>query len=119
MAEYHRLKLDETGDITIVRFCQRRYIDSAEIEELGLELYRVVEDGQCKKLVLDFSSVEMFSSAAFGKLISLNGKVRAHNGALRLCNIPKQLFDVFRICKLDRIFDVRQDESDALMAFSS
>jgi anti-sigma B factor antagonist len=118
MVEYRRLKLDETGEIAIIRFCQHRYIDSAEIDELGQEMYQLVEGAQRKKLVLDFSAVEMLSSAAFGKLISLNSKVLAHGGVLRLCNIHKQLFDVFCICKLDRIFDIRQDESDALMAFS-
>jgi anti-sigma B factor antagonist len=117
MAEYQRLILEETGEITIVRLCQRRYIDSAEIEELGQELYQLVEGPQRKKLLLDFSSVEMLSSAAFGKLISLNGKVRAHDGVLRLCSLSNQLLDVFHVCKLDRIFDIRQDESDELGTF--
>lgn len=119
MAKYQRLQLEDTGDITVVRFVEHRYIDGMEIEKLGEELYRLLEGGKRRKLVLDFSGVELFSSAGFGKLISLNARLKANNGTLRLCNIPPHIHDVFRICKLDRIFDVREDQADAMMAFSS
>jgi anti-sigma B factor antagonist len=119
MSQFQRLRLDEVSDVTIVRFLEHRFIDGLEIENLGQELYQLVEGGKRRKLLLDFGAVELFSSAGFGKLISLNGKVRANNGVLRLCNVPPHLADVFRVCRLDRIFDIRKDESDALMAFAS
>lgn len=118
MPELRHLTIDEVGEITVVRFRDRRYVDGTEIEDLGRELYRLVEEEDRRKIVLDFSPVELFSSAAFGKLISLNSRVRAKGGALRLCNVPEHIFQVFRICKLDRIFDIRKDQSDALTATS-
>jgi anti-sigma B factor antagonist len=119
MAEFERLKLDEVSDVTVVRFCDHRFIDGLEIEKLGQELYQLAEGGNRRKVLIDFSNVELFSSAGFGKLISLNGKLRANGGVLRLCNVPPHLSSVFRMCKLDRVFDIRKDESDGLMAFSS
>jgi anti-anti-sigma regulatory factor len=47
----------------------------------------------------------------------LNGKVKACGGMLRLCGICPTVLDVFHVCKLDTIFDIRHDEADALPRF--
>jgi hypothetical protein len=43
-------------------------------------------DGR-KKLIVDFCNVEYYSSAALGKLITLDKKMKAAKGKLRLCSI--------------------------------
>ena len=40
-----------------------------------------------KSLLLNFSSVEFLSSAALGKLITLDRKVKAHGGKLKLSSL--------------------------------
>jgi len=122
MTEYQRVKIeeiavDEVGNVTVVLFCERRIADLLEIDELGHELYRLIEQRGHRKLVLDFTGVEFFSSAAIGKLIALNGKLKARNGVMRLCNVRPEIFEVFRVCRLDLVFDIRQDKADALLSF--
>jgi anti-sigma B factor antagonist len=111
------IKTSTVGDITVVHLCQPRITDPLAIEVLGQELYHLVEHGQHKKLILNFSAVEFLSSATLGKLISLHGKVKAHQGAIRLCNIRPQILAVFRICRLDHVFEIKQEEADALVSF--
>ena len=84
---------------------------------MGQELYRLVEEGKHRRLVLDFTDVDYLSSALIGKLISLNGKVRAHDGSVKLCSIRPEIFEIFRTCKLDRIFSINKDLADALPSF--
>jgi anti-sigma B factor antagonist len=67
--------------------------------------------------VLNFSSVGFMSSAALGKLITLDKKVKAKGGVLKLCNIKPEIYEVFAITRLDRLFDIKKDESEALAAF--
>lgn len=117
MTEYQKLQIDNAGEVTVVHLRQRRIADLTEIEQFGRELYQLVEKENRTKMVLDFSAVEFLSSAAFGKLIVLNGKVKARDGALKLCNIRPQVLEIFHVCKLDSIFDIRQDEADALPTF--
>ena len=117
MTEYQRVTVEEVGDFRIVRFRDPHLTDAWEIENLGQELYRLVEQEERKHLILDFSSVQMLSSAAFGKLISLHGKVKARGGVMKLCNIRPELFDTFRICRLDRFFNITQDIDDAMAPF--
>ena len=70
-----------------------------------------------KKLVLNFSSVDFLSSAALGKLITLDKKMKAKSGKLKLCNIRPEIYEVFAITRLNRLFDIKDEEADALAAF--
>ena len=117
MAGYQRLDVSEVGDVTVVRFRDRKIIDDINIQELGQELFSLVEQDNRGKLLLNFSSVDFLSSAALGKLITLDKKVKAHSGALKLSNIRAEIYEVFAITKLNRLFDIQDDEADALAAF--
>ena len=117
MAEYRRLYLSEVGDVTIVRFRDQKIIEDINIQELGKELVRLVEGDHRAKLLLNFSSVDFLSSAALGKLITLEKKVRARGGVLKLTNIRPEIYEVFAITRLNRLFDIKDDEADALAGF--
>jgi anti-sigma B factor antagonist len=117
MNEYRRLDVSEVGDVTVVRFRDPKIIEDLNIQELGSEMFRLVEEEQRRKLLLNFSGVDFLSSAALGKLITLDKKVKAHAGQLKLSNIRPEIFEVFQITKLTRLFDIRDDEAGALAAF--
>ena len=78
MAGHRRLQVSQVGDVTVVRFVDRKILDEANIQELGQELFQLIEEDHRKNLLLNFSSVEFLSSAALGKLITLDKKVKAH-----------------------------------------
>jgi len=117
MSEYRRLDVSEVGDVTVVRFRDPKIIEDLNIQELGSEMFRLVEEEQRRKLLLNFSGVDFLSSAALGKLITLDKKVKSHSGQLKLSNIRPEIFEVFQITKLTRLFDIRDDEAGALAAF--
>jgi anti-sigma B factor antagonist len=117
MTADQRLDVSEGGDVTVVRFRDRRIANPFEIEQVGQELYRLLEKGKHQRLVLDFSNVDFLSSALIGKLISLNAKVRAGNGSVKLCSIHPEVFETFHICRLDRIFLINKDLADAVPSF--
>ncbi|MGI6419270.1 MAG: STAS domain-containing protein [Thermoguttaceae bacterium] len=117
MAAYRRLDVNEVGDVTVVHFRDQKIIEDLGIQELGQELNRLVEVENRKKLVLNFSSVDFLSSAALGKLITLDKKMKAKSGKLKLCNIRPEIYEVFAITRLNRLFDIKDEEADALAAF--
>ena len=117
MVSHRRLQVSEVGEVTVVRFIDRKILDEANIQELGQELFQLVEDDNRKRLLLNFSSVEFLSSAALGKLITLDKKVKAHAGKLKLSNIRPEIYEVFAITKLNKLFDIKEDEADALASF--
>jgi anti-sigma B factor antagonist len=117
MAAHRRLEVTEVGDVTVVRFVDRKILDEASIQELGTELFQLVEQENRGKIVLNFSKVDFLSSAALGKLITLDKKVKARSGKLKLSNIRPEIYEVFAITKLNKLFDIKDDEADALAAF--
>jgi anti-sigma B factor antagonist len=68
-------------------------------------------------ILLNFTNVEFLSSAALGKLITLDRKVKASKGRMKMCNIRPEIFEVFQITKLNKVFDIRKDETEAMTAF--
>jgi anti-sigma B factor antagonist len=112
-----RLEVNEVGDVTVVRFRDRKIVEDISIQELGNELFQLVDVDSRGKLLLNFSSVDFLSSAALGKLITLDKKMKAHGGTLKLTNIRPEIYEVFTITKLTRLFDIKDDEADALAAF--
>ena len=117
MAGYRRLDVNEVGDVTVVHFRDQKIIEDLGIQELGQELNHLVEVENRRKLVLNFSSVDFLSSAALGKLITLDKKMKAKSGKLKLCNIRPEIYEVFAITRLNRLFDIKDEEADALAAF--
>jgi len=117
MTGYLRLDVNEVGDVTVVRFRDHKIVEDINIQQLGQEMFRLIEVDSRDKLLLNFSSVDFLSSAALGKLITLDKKMKAHGGALKLSNIRPEIYEVFAITKLNRLFDIKDDEADALAAF--
>ena len=117
MAVYRRIEVNEVGNVSIIRFIDRKILDESAIGELGEELFALVEAENREAILLNFSDVEFLSSAALGKLITLDKKVKAAGGKLKLCNIRPQIYEVFAITKLNNLFDIKENEDGAVAAF--
>jgi anti-sigma B factor antagonist len=100
-----------------VKFVDKKIIEEASIQELGAELFGLVEQLNRRSILLDFADVEFLSSAALGKLITLDRKVKSAKGRLKMCNIRPEILEVFQVTKLNKVFDIRADESEAIAAF--
>jgi anti-sigma B factor antagonist len=112
-----RLEVEDIGDVTVVNFTDRKILDEQNIQIIGDQLFSLVDELGRRKLLLNFGNVEYLSSAALGKLITLNKKVQSAGGRLILCNIDPQIYEVFEITKLNKILDIRKDEQEALQMF--
>jgi anti-sigma B factor antagonist len=111
-----RLELEEVGDVTVVNFIDKKILDEQNIQVIGEQLFELVENQGKKKILLNFSNVEFLSSAALGKLITLNKKVQSASGKLGMCKITKEIMEVFQITRLDKLFKIYPDEQAALQA---
>ena len=112
-----RLILEPRGDVTIVSFLDKKILDEVHIQEIGEELFEAIEKKGKTKMLLNFENVDYLSSAALGKLITLNKRLKEENGHLKLCNIKENIYEVFRITKLNKIFEIYDSEEAALAKF--
>jgi anti-sigma B factor antagonist len=111
------VRIKRTDNVVVVQFADRKILEELVIQDIGDELNRIVESEPGVRLLLDFSNVDHLSSAALGMLITLNNKVKEQNGALRLSNIDKQIYEVFKITRLNKLFQIYPTAEEALNDF--
>jgi anti-sigma B factor antagonist len=109
-----RLDLNDSAAITVVKLKDQKIIDPEAIQELGQELFDLVDREERRKLVLNFCNVEFLSSAALGKLITFEKKAKRVGADLILTNISPEIYQVFAITNLDKLFKIKDTEADAL-----
>jgi len=117
MATPARLLIHPIRDVTIVNFNETTILDTVQVEQIGEQLYDLVDKRDRKKLILDFSSVRLLSSSALGVLITLHGKAGKIKGRVVLCGLREELMKMFKITKLHKLFTFCDDEEQALAAF--
>ena len=106
LQETARLKITKTGDTVQVEFTTRKILDEANIAEIGEQLSALVDREERPKIIISFGAVDHLSSAALGTLITINNKVKQKSGQLRLSDINPQIYEVFQITKLNKLFKI-------------
>ncbi len=117
MANQVRLMTHQMRDVTVVNLHDSSILDTQQVDELGEELNKLVDERACKKIVIDFTKVKFLSSSALGVLIRLQKKAREIKGQIILCGLKKELLQVFKITSLDKLFEFKDNEEQALAAF--
>lgn len=119
MPTHRRIDVSAHGPVTIAQIVDKKMLDESAIQEMGTEILSLIEQDGHRSLALDFSRVEYLSSAALGKLITLDRKMKGHRGRLSLCSIRPEILEVFQITKLNKVFDIRKDVAEAVAAFEA
>ncbi len=71
-----------------------------------------------KKILLNLGDVSYIDSSGIGELVSAFTTVRNQGGELKLLNLTKKVHDLLQITKLYTVFDVKEDEAQAVKSFS-
>ena len=109
------LRVSEENGRTLARLTNCTTLTGANSEELGRQLTALVEGREAPQLTLDLRDIDLLTSMALAKIISLNGRLRARGGRLTLVNLKPVVRQVFAVTKLDRVLDVR-DAPEVLSA---
>lgn len=111
------LSVRDANGVTVVEFADRKILEELSIREIGDELAGLVQDQDRTKLLLSFKNVEHLSSAALGMLITLNKQVAEKGGTLKLADINPQIYEVFRITQLNKLFQIHDTTANAIGEF--
>ncbi len=112
-----KIEINRTDDVAVVRFGLPSICACNDVEEISQTLRSYVCHHHPPKVVVDFSNVRFFSSQMLGLLVDLWKKLKGFGGFLVISGIDPQLYRVFRITNLDKIFAFAPD-SQAAMAMA-
>jgi anti-anti-sigma factor len=82
-------------------------LDAATIAVLVDDLCELARESGQPNLYVDFDQVRQLASIVFGKLISLDGRLREMGCRLVLCNLDPFLYQTLRATRLTDSLDVR------------
>ncbi len=116
-SETSRLRIKKINDVIQVEFIDRNILDEANIQLIGEEITSLIDSTPKPKLLISFTNVDHLSSAALGTLITINNKVRNASGQLRLSDIDPQIYEVFVITKLNKLFEIHETAAEAIKSF--
>jgi anti-sigma B factor antagonist len=112
-----RLKVKDLSGVSVVEFSDRKILDELCIHEIQEELSAFIDSKSSGKILLSFKNVDHLSSAALGMLITLKKKIEEKKGALKLSDINPQIFEVFKITRLNKLFDIHPSQEKARASF--
>lgn len=113
MNTFKCLTLEKADGVAFVSLLDEKLADPVRVEQLGREMLALA-DLQPPLIVMSFKGVKFFSSAAINKLIVVERRVKAKNGALILIDLERELKDLFSLSFLDGLFVIREDRTAAL-----
>ena len=93
-------------------------IDSTAAVEFEEQLIEIIDQGN-NTMVVDFLNIQFISSAGLRVLLLAAKKVKPYGGKLHLCNMSKDVREVFDISGFSSIFDIHDSVTDAVNAISA
>jgi anti-sigma B factor antagonist len=108
-----RISVEYAENATIVTFVDEKILEEMDIQSLQASVMSVIEEAERVNLVLDFCNVRFLSSAVLGLLMRISKKVYEREGQLRLCNISPRIYEIFKITRLNKIFDIYENVKSA------
>src|SRR5689334_14186144 len=105
----------EVSHVTILDV-RGRIVLGDEIHQLRDAVRALVADGK-KKIILNLAEVDYLDSSGVGELVGSFTTVRNSGGELKLLNLTQKVHDVLHVTKLYTVFDIKDDEFQAVKSF--
>ena len=111
-----KLNTRQVGNVSVIDVAGR--ITLGEGSAALREMLRDMVAKNQNKILLNLADVTYIDSSGIGELVSAYTTVTNTGGQLKLLNLNKRVKDLFQITKLYTVFEVKEDEADAIRSFS-
>lgn len=107
----------KSGDVTIVDLSGKIALGESN-RALHDAIKKLVEDGN-KNLLLNLADVKVIDSSGLGELVAGYASAERNGGAMKMMNLSDRFIELIHITKLYTVFDVFDNEADALASFGT
>jgi anti-sigma B factor antagonist len=114
-----KIFVEYQDDIAIVTFTRDHILSEGDVKSIEESVLPLVRHGGHRKLLIDFSNVNYLSSAVLGTLIRVLSAMKKNKGRLVLCSINEKVFEIFKITRLNQVFEIQPDFAQAMKSFTA
>lgn len=87
-----------------------------------VELRRLVEEALASgkaNILVNLKDVTHIDSSGIGELVACFTTVKRRGGSMKLVNLPPKINDILQVTQLITVFDVFDNEEEAIQSFQS
>ncbi|QDT69406.1 Anti-sigma-B factor antagonist [Planctomycetes bacterium MalM25] len=103
--------------VLTIQLDDARLLEEGRIQQVEKDLVEAIDASEDTRIVLDFSKVQFMSSSMLGKLVAIHKKVKSYKAKMKLASVSPEILEVFKITRLDKLFDIAPDVEAARKAF--
>ena len=105
----------DLGDVRIIELGGKITIGTGDVKIREL-ISQAMEDGK-KEILLDLGNVTAIDSSGIGEMVACYTSVTKREGHLKLMHLSPKINDILQVTQLITVFDVFDDEREALGSF--
>jgi anti-sigma B factor antagonist len=113
------LSVDQRDDTIVVSVDVPMLTEDLNMEQFGHELFALVEQHGCRKMVVRLRDVQLITSSGLGKMITLHRKMHRHQGRVVFCELTNPVEEVLTSSRLITYLHVASTLDAALGAVQS
>ena len=106
--------VSENNGVTVVAI--EGSLDTQTAQEAQDKLGDLIDNG-ADKILVNFDKLEYISSAGLRSLLFAAKQMKSKSGEIRVCSLNDTVMEVFEISGFMTIFNVSNDETEALSKF--
>jgi anti-sigma B factor antagonist len=114
MDERVGVEITSDGKPAVVTFRSASLSEPAEIAAISKQINEFVGRSRPACIIFDFGMVKFFSSQVLGLLLDIRAKLKEYEGEVLISGINPQLYRVFKITSLDKLFRFFPDKEAAI-----
>lgn len=100
------LDIEPIYDDILITFKEERIVVEDHLSRIATDILKLAEQAPGKWIILDFKKVKFMSSAFLGFLVKLQASVTQAKGHLKLRNLSPDIFKVFKLTLLHKVFTI-------------
>jgi len=105
----------DVGDVRVISLDGKITIGAGDVQMRSL-VESALADGRTK-ILLDLKDVTHIDSSGIGEMVGCYTTVARRGGAMKLLNLPPKINDILQVTQLITVFDVFDNEAEALASF--
>jgi len=109
-------EIRDRGDVRIIKLSGKITIGAGDVKIREL-IDQALEDGK-KHILLDLAGVSTIDSSGIGEMVACYTTVTKQGGQLKLLRLSPKINDILQVTQLITVFDVFDDEEEAVGAFT-
>jgi len=107
----------DVNDVRILDLSGKITIGAGDVE-----LRRLVEEALAAgktKILVNLKDVTHIDSSGIGELVACYTTVKRRGGQMKLANLPPKINDILQVTQLITVFDIYDNEAEAIGSFAA